>query len=203
MKIIGITGGIGCGKSSVLDFIKVNYSSYIVETDRLAHSLQQKGSACYNMIVAAFNEEILDKDGIIDRKKLGSIVFNDENKRNILNSIVHPAVTEEIIGLIDRYSKSADIFIIEAALLLESGIDKLCDEVWYIYTNEEKRRNRLIESRGYSDEKITAIMQTQLSEEIFFKSCSVVIDNNMSLENTFKQIREELSWLDNMYCLNS
>lgn len=200
MVIIGITGGVGCGKSAVLEFIEREYNSFIVDTDKLAHSLQCRGKSCYKKIVSYFGPDILDKDGIIDRKKLGSIVFNDKEKRQILNGIVHPAVTEELRKLISEKKDSVQVFIIEAALLLEANLDALCDEIWYIYADEEIRRERLKSSRGYSDEKITDMMKSQLSQTAFFAACDRVIDNNNDLEQTFKQIREELAWLDNMHC---
>ena len=135
MTVIGITGGVGCGKSAVLQFLKEEYKAVIVETDKLAHELEQKGNLCYNEIVSYFGREILDKDGIIDRKKLGTIVFSDSHKLEVLNSIVHPAVVDAIRQIIvDNKDKPGYLFV-ESALLFESHIDRLvppCGKQLYV-----------------------------------------------------------------------
>lgn len=192
MKVIGITGGVGCGKSAVLGYLENNYDCYIVETDKLAHKLQEKGNRCYDELVSCFGREILDKDGIIDRNKLGKIVFSDNEKRELINNIVHPGVTEELKKLSADLKDKEGLFVIESALLFEAGIDKICHKTMYIYTNQQLRRERLKKSRGYTDEKITDIINSQQSERFFLENCDCIIDNNDSLEHTFKQIREEL-----------
>lgn len=193
MTVIGITGGVGCGKSAVLQFLKEEYKAVIVETDKLAHELEQKGNLCYNEIVSYFGREILDKDGIIDRKKLGTIVFNDSHKLEVLNSIVHPAVVDAIRQIIvDNKDKPGYLFV-ESALLFESHIDRLCDKTWYVYTTETVRRQRLKERRGYSDEKISDMMKSQCREDEFKNLCDCIIDNNDDLCKTYAQIREELA----------
>ena len=132
MKTIGITGGIGCGKSAVLAMIENNYNARIVEADRVGHEVMEKGGEAYNKIVDYFTEDILDTDRNIDRKKLASIVFNNKEKLEKLNSFVHPAVKHEIIRRKEQAQKdNIDFFIIEAALLIEAGYRDICGI--YIY----------------------------------------------------------------------
>lgn len=194
MKIIGITGGIGAGKSSVLNYIQKNYNARIILADQVAHMLEEPGMPCYFKIVETFGSGILNPDMTINRQHLASIVFEDENKRIKLNAIVHPEVKEYIVEEITKERKNGiiDFFIIEAALLLEARYDLICDEVWYIYANEDNRRERLKVSRGYSDDKIDYIMKSQLTEAKFREKCDIVIDNNQEEYDTQVQIDKAL-----------
>lgn len=189
MKIIGITGGVGSGKSRVLSYMQKKYDAVICQADHVAWKLQEPGQKCYAQIVSFFGENILNVDGTINRGKLGRIVFADKDKLIVLNQIMHPAVKEYIIDWIkSEQTNETTYFIIEAALLLEEKYNQICDEMWYIYCHESIRRERLRSNRGYTDEKIDAIMASQLSEEIFQKKCHVVIDNSGDFEDTYYQI---------------
>ena len=193
MKIIGITGGVGSGKSRVLSYMKTKYNAVICQADHVAWKLQEPGQKCYAQIVAYFGENILDEDGTINRGKLGQIVFANKEKLYKLNQIMHPAVKEYIVEWIQRErNDETAYFIIEAALLLEDDYSQICDEMWYIYSNESIRRDRLKSSRGYTDEKIDAIMASQLSEQIFRKECQIVIDNSGVFEDTCFQIEKAM-----------
>lgn len=194
MKIVGITGGVGSGKSRVLSFIEEAYKAVICQADHVAWKLQEPGEKSYCEIVAHFGLEILNDDKTINRKKLGQIVFGDEKELLILNQITHPAVKEYIKEQIEcEKEKGTTLFVLEAALLLEDHYDEICDELWYIYTCEEIRRKRLKESRQYSDEKINAIMASQLSEEYFREHCQIVIDNSGNFEDTCIQIKKAMN----------
>ena len=191
MKIIGITGGVGSGKSRVLSYLEQQFNAVVCQADHVAWELQEPGKRCYLQIVEHFGREILQENETINRKKLGQIVFGNQEELLVLNSIMHPAVKEEIKNRICNASeKGCKYFFIEAALLLEDGYKQICDEMWYIYTDEITRRLRLKESRQYTDKKIDAIMATQLSEEIFRKECQVVIDNSGDFEDTCYQIEK-------------
>ena len=193
MKIIGITGGVGSGKSRVLSYMETKYRAVICQADHVAWKLQEPGQKCYAQIVACFGENILDEDGTINRGKLGRIVFADKDKLCQLNKIMHPAVKDYIVEWIQRARNSeTTYFIIEAALLLEEDYNLICDEMWYIYCDENIRRERLRSSRGYTDEKIDAIMASQLSEHIFRKECQVMIDNSGDFEDTCCQIEKAM-----------
>lgn len=191
MKIIGITGGVGSGKSRVLSYMEEAYNAVVCQADHVAWELQEPEQKCYAQIVKHFGKDILNDDGTINRKKLGQIVFNDNEQLLVLNGIMHPAVKETIVQMIQsEQEKGTDYFVLEAALLLEDGYSQICDELWYIYTDEDTRRLRLKESREYSDEKINAIMASQLSEEVFRKECQILIDNSGDFKDTCYQIEK-------------
>lgn len=191
MKIIGITGGIGSGKSCVLTMMEEMYDTVICQTDAVAHRLQKKDEECYRKIVEEFGRGILADDEEIDRKKLGEIVFRDADKLQKLNEIVHPAVKMQVKTEIEEArKKNCKIFLIESALLMEDRYEEICDELWYIYANETVRRERLKTSRLMNDEKIDLVMKSQASEESFRKYCHRVIDNSGTIENTKKQIEQ-------------
>ena len=143
--VIGLTGGVGAGKSTVLGYLADHYGARVIEADRVAHLLQQPGGDCYDAIVNCFGREILFPDGKINREILGRIVYTDQEQLKVLNGIVHPAVKTYIIEAIAQEQKKADVpFVtIEAALLLEDGYDRICDEIWYIYADEAARTKRL------------------------------------------------------------
>ena len=195
MRFIGITGGVGAGKSEILSYLGKKNGVRVMLADEIAHELMEAGSDCYKSLRQTFNDEdIWNSDGSFNREKLAKVIFSDKIKRDIMNSIVHPAVKEYVIRQ-QEYEKERgelSLLVLEAALLIEEHYDKICDELWYIYTSEENRRDRLKASRGYSDEKIDNILKSQLSEEEYRKYCAVVIDNNGSVEAAFEQIDKAL-----------
>ncbi len=191
MLFIGITGGVGAGKSAILSYMKEHYRCRVMLADEIAHELMQPGSACYDRLRVLFEkEDVCQPDGQFDRIKLAAVLFSDDGKRAALNGIVHPAVRAYVIEQYEAEKERGelDFLVLEAALLIEEKYDAICDELWYIYTSEENRRERLRRSRGYSDEKIDGIFASQLSEEIFRAHCAEVIDNNDSPEAAFRQI---------------
>ena len=195
MKFIGITGGVGAGKSAILEYIAANYNAKVMLADEIAHDLMMPGTKCYDTIKAEFAEEqIFLADGNIDRPRMAQVIFNDAGKRERMNGIVHPAVKDYILEIYREEQEKGELeyLILEAALLIEEHYDEICDELWYIYTSEENRRQRLKENRGYSDEKIDTIFKSQLTEEVYRKYCKVVIDNNHEPEAAFLQIRQRL-----------
>lgn len=203
--VIGITGGIGCGKSTVLNILKENFNAHIIDADKVAHRLMEPLNPAYNNVKAAFGDMIIGSDGFIDRKKLGQIVFNDKEKLKRLNSIVHPMVKEAIKeeirvisenGLDKQEAAGFDekmLIAVEAALFIEAGYMDICDELWYIYTGNESRIERLIKSRGYTREKAESIIASQLSDSEFRRHCHIVIDNSGSEAKTRAQIAATLN----------
>ncbi len=195
MKFIGITGGVGAGKSAILEYIAANYNAKVMLADEIAHDLMMPGTKCYDTIKAEFaGEQIFLADGNIDRPRMAQVIFNDAGKRERMNGIVHPAVKDYILEIYREEQEKGELeyLILEAALLIEEHYDEICDELWYIYTSEENRRQRLKENRGYSGEKIDTIFKSQLTEEVYRKYCKVVIDNNHEPEAAFLQIRQQL-----------
>ena len=193
MKIIGITGGVGSGKSRVLSYMEVKYNALICQADHVAWKLQETGQKCHAEIIDCFGKEILNEDKTINRSKLGQIVFADNEKLLQLNQIMHPAVKEYIVEFIQKEEKNGTTyFILEAALLLEEHYNLICDELWYIYCDERVRRERLKANRNYTDEKIDSIMASQLPEEVFRKECQILIDNSGDFEDTCYQIDQAM-----------
>ena len=152
--------------------------------------LMVPGAKSYDAIVQAFGNEILNEDQTINRPILGEIVFRDETKLSLLNSITHKNVDEEILSRIDQFEKEEpeSLLVIESALLVGAGYEKRFDQLWYIYTREEVRYERLKASRGYSDEKIKQMIEKQQKEEEFKSMASNIIDNSGDLEDTKAQI---------------
>lgn len=194
MRTIGITGGVGAGKSELLAYIEKNYNSRILLADTVGHLVKEPGQPCYEKLVALLGKEILSPDGQIDRKAMAERIFADPELLEQVNGMIHPAVETYILEQIhlEQMRGTLDFFFIEAALLIECGYEDKVDELWYIYADREVRARRLKAARGYSDEKIQEIMDSQLSEEEFRRHCQVVIDNSGSLQDAYRQIDEIL-----------
>ena len=191
MKIIGITGGVGAGKTQVLSYIETHYRCRIIRADEAAHFLYEPGQECYQKLVGFLGQQILNKDNTIDKTKMAGIIFRDQKLLEGVNGIVHPAVKQYIIEQIayEREKGEADYFFIEAALLIEEHYDQIVDELWYIHSDVAVREQRLAKSRHYSAQKTADIMRGQLSEAEFRKHCKVVISNNGDLDETYEQIK--------------
>ena len=194
MKIIGITGGVGAGKSTVLSFLDTLPGVRTVQADRAGHLVMEPGTEAYDKIREHFGERVTGADGRIDRQLMGSFVFSDKKELNWLNGVIHPAVKAFIRREICLEEKKGEcrFFFIEAALLIEDHYDEICDEFWYIYTEERLRRERLRQSRGYSDEKMDAILSSQKPDSVFRKYCQEVVDNGSDEEKTLLQVRRLL-----------
>lgn len=190
MKTIGITGGVGAGKSAIIDYIAENYNCRIIKADNLAHELEMPGNICYIQLIELLGEDILANDNTIDKAKMAAKIFADKTLLDKVNGIVHPAVKDYIINAIseERANNKIDYFFLEAALLIEEGYDAILDELWYIRADESIRRQRLKASRGYTDAKIDSILASQKSDDEFISKCKVVIDNSAYLENSYRQI---------------
>ena len=189
MKVIGITGGVGAGKTQILEYLNNKYGATICQADAVGKKLQKKGTECFDAIVAHFGTEILDAKGELDREKLADIVFSDKVELSVLNSIVHPAVKEEIYKKIAKEErKNTNLFILESAILIEDHYEELCDELWYIYVEDSIRKKRLIYARGYDSKKVDDIIAAQLPKSMFMKHCDRVIDNSNTFEETKIQL---------------
>ena len=190
MKVIGITGGIGSGKSALLSYIEENYNCKVILADLVAHQAMQPTGLCYVPLIELLSAEILDEDQNINHSKMALKIFQNPELRVKVNSIVHPAVKKMIISIMneEKARNAIDFLFIEAALLIEDGYLNIVDEMWYVYAEESIRRKRLKEARNYLEEKIDSIIATQLTESDFRKHCEVVIDNSGSLSAACEQI---------------
>ena len=194
MKVYGITGGAGTGKSEVIKMLQQNFGGCVIMSDEVARELMQKGNISYQLIVEYFGRDILMDDGEIDRKRLADHVFNNKEALEKLNSMTHPYVKDEIRKLIAEAEASGEcrFVALESAILLECGYEVICDEFWYVYTKPEIRRQRMKETRNYSDEKVDSVMRNQQPDEVFFEQCSFVIKNNTTLSDVYAQLKEKL-----------
>ncbi len=194
MKVYGITGGAGTGKSEVIKMLQQNFGGCVIMSDEVARELMQKGNISYQLIVEYFGRDILMDDGEIDRKRLADHVFNNKEALEKLNSMTHPYVKDEIRKLIAEAEASGEcrFVALESAILLECGYEDICDEFWYVYTKPEIRRQRMKETRNYSDEKVDSVMRNQQPDEVFFEQCSFVIKNNTTLSDVYAQLKEKL-----------
>ena len=186
MVFIGITGGVGSGKTAILQHLKKDPGIFVAEADRIAESLLTPGNPVFDKVVSILGKEVLKSDGTIDRPKMAEIIFNDREKLSWINDCIHPAVKEYVLKEKEGFASKGRyrIYFLEAALLIECGYDKICDELWYIYADPLVRKRRLKENRGYSDGKTDQIMKSQLDDREYREKCSLIIDNSGSLEDT-------------------
>ena len=188
MITIGITGGVGSGKSSVLDYIKNHYSAYVILADEVGHQLMEPGGATYDRLIEVYGNGILMEDGTIDKKKLAEIAFKNSASIQKINGLTHPLIEMEKIEKSGKY----EFLFLETAILEESGMSDECDWVWYIHAPDEVRIERLMASRGYSRQRCKAIMKQQMEEEKFYKIADYVIENGGDFEETKAQIHRLL-----------
>lgn len=184
--VIGLMGGVGSGKSTILNYLQEKYDAYIIQTDIVAKEIMEPGSQAFDEIKKEFPTVIID--GVIDSQKLAQIVFNDKVALNKLNSITHPATIKETINRIKE--SDSEYIIVESALLIGTGIEEYCDELWFVFCNKETRIQRLMSSRGYSREKAESIIINQMSDEEFKKYSDVIIDNSGTEKTTYEQIEK-------------
>ena len=189
MRTIGLTGGVGAGKSLIINYLKDKYGAKVILADEVAHKLEEPSQPCYNRLVEVFGSGILDSQGYIDKKAFAKLIFSDNKNLEKVNGIIHPAVKAYILDEIEA-SKTAGVklFFLEAALLIEEGYGDILDDIWYIYASEETRRERLKSNRGYDDLKIDSIFAGQLSDKQFREACKIIIDNDQDFSFTSKYI---------------
>ncbi len=185
MKIISITGGVGSGKSEVLRVLEDEFGAQIIKADEVAHQLMEPGKKGYNRVVEALGNSFLNKDGSIDRKKLAALIFQNKDAVDKMNAIIHPMAWDEIFYEINHSDK--EIIVVEAALY-DDEHNGMFDEIWYVYTSIENRIKRLMESRGYSEEKCLGIMANQASEDDYRSFATRVLDNNGNVEDIKNQV---------------
>ena len=189
-RVIGITGGVGSGKSTALMLLKEKYDAYICMADELGHRAMDQGTGAYIQIVKQFGPDILACNGEINRNALADIVYHDEGRLHCLKRIIHPYVKREIRKQMERCP--ARLFVLETAILFETGCDRLCDEVWGVIAGDEIRIARLMESRGYSREKAESIMRQQMGSGELAERCDVVLVNDGDRQELLDQLENVL-----------
>lgn len=193
--IVGITGGVGTGKSTILQILKDEYNAAVIMADDVAKELMEPGQPSYRAVVEYFGTEILsgEEGSPIDRVKLAGIVFSDPDKLSALNLLAHPLVRIRILELIDVYNRqNYDLIIVESAILIQAHYLDLIDELWVVYADYDTRVERLISSRGYTVEKIDNIISNQLSDDEMKRYASFLIDNTGTIDDVRRQLSDYL-----------
>lgn len=214
---IGITGGAGSGKSTVVEWLKTLVPTEFLHCDVIAHELMEPGGASYEVLLREFGDGILQDIEVplggaypgerqIVKEKLSRLAMATPESRARLNALTHPLVRRETERRLAELQKSGfhGVAVIEAALLLEAGFSDLCDEVWYVYAPVPDRIRRMKENRGYSEEKIRNILAGQLSEEEFQARTDFMIDNSDAeggrlVWETKRQIKERLESMADLW----
>src|SRR3954454_8791523 len=184
--IIGLTGNIACGKSQVANILR-ELGAELIDADRVAHELLEPGTPEYGRIVERFGRDILLPDGVIDRRKLGGVVFADPAALRDLEQILHPGVRPRIRA---RFAAAqASVVVVEAIKLLEVGLYLETDAVWVVTADRETQIERLMESRGLSRAEAELRVDSQPLQEDKTRRADVVIENDGDLERTRAQVR--------------
>jgi len=193
MKVIGLTGGIGSGKSTVSGFLK-ELGAVVIDADRVGHEVFKPDTEAWREVVAAFGRGILTPDGDVDRRKLGKIVFDNYEALARLNQIVHPRIRAQVKAQIEEYRRQGvGVVMLEAPVLLEAGRPSLVDEVdevWVTVAPESTVLKRLKKKLGLSESESLARIRSQLPPEEKIKRADVVIDTDCSLDELKSRVKE-------------
>ncbi|MGG3800132.1 dephospho-CoA kinase [Metabacillus fastidiosus] len=195
--IIGLTGGIASGKSTVSNMFKEKNIT-VVDADQIARDVVEIGEPAYKEIVQHFGKEILNNDETINRAKLGSIIFQSEEERKILNNIVHPEVRKEMMSQTEIAKENKEeIVVLDIPLLYESNLTHLVHKTLLVYVDENVQVKRLMERNNYTYEEAKMRMEAQLSLEDKLKLADHVINNNGTIGETEEQLNKLINeWLD-------
>lgn len=185
--VIGLTGNIATGKSIVRRMLE-ELGASTVDADSLVHLLQRKGSPVHQKIAETFGTFVLDKQGNINRRRLGSIAFSSSEAMQMLESITHPAVRKQIDRVIRKAPK--DVVVIEAIKLLEGGLAEKCDAIWVVDADRETRLRRLMKKRNLSRQEAELRVDAQASQQEKLGRADVVIENNGKLVQTWNQVQQ-------------
>ncbi|EKX32840.1 hypothetical protein GUITHDRAFT_81948, partial [Guillardia theta CCMP2712] len=188
--IVGLTGGIASGKSTISGMLKEE-GCEIVDCDKLGHRAYLKGSETFKRVVEAFGSQVVDpSSGEIDRRSLASIVFGDAEQMKVLNGIVWPAIrelaVEEMKGMRER---GVELCVMEAAVLLEACWDDFVDEVWTVIVPEEKSKERLMKRNNISEEDAKKRISAQMTNQDRMKRSDIIISNEWDTEQTNQQVK--------------
>ncbi|WP_249870898.1 dephospho-CoA kinase [Oceanobacillus saliphilus] len=189
---IGLTGSIGSGKSTV-SLMFDDFNIPVVDADKIAREVVEPGENAYEQVVETFGKSILRKDGTLDRPALGAIIFADESKRKLINSIVHPAIRKKMLYLRDKHLKSgAKCVVLDIPLLFESGLTDYVDRTIVVYVDEAVQLNRLMSRDNYTEDEATQRIQSQMSMKEKVKLADAVIDNNGTKADSYEQVEKLL-----------
>lgn len=183
--IVGITGGIACGKSNVSSYIR-RLGFCLIDADEISHTFTEKGEKLLQTLSRYFGKEILNEDGSLKRSTLSRIVFQDEKKREQLNALMHPIIFSEIEKQIALYA--GDLVFLDIPLLFETGYDKNCREVWCVYADEEEQLRRLMRRDDIDIAHAKSIIASQMPSQEKIRLSDAAISTNGSYEETYRQV---------------
>ncbi|MBM7582192.1 dephospho-CoA kinase [Caldicoprobacter guelmensis] len=191
MKIIGLTGGIACGKSTVSKIL-AELGAAVIDADMIAREVMRKGTPVWQEVKETFGDEYLQPDGEIDRKKLGELVFSNPEALKKLNSITHPAIQKRVLSEIERLKLMScyKAVVVDAALLIEAGWYDMVDEVWLVVADREAQIERLMKRSGLTRQQALNRINSQMAQEIKMRYADKIIDNSDGLEYTRKQVEQ-------------
>lgn len=191
MRVIGLTGGVASGKSTVSRILK-SLGAEIIDVDIIGRDVVTKGSPCLEEIIRHFGRGILLEDGSLDRKKLGSIVFKDRNELQYLNGIMHPVMIDRVKLLLEEMKRQQkmDKVVVDAAILIEMGLHRLVDEVWVVSIPRELQVERLMKRDGISRARAEAMVGAQMSAEQKRQYADIIIENTGSVEELEKRVKK-------------
>lgn len=193
MRVIGLTGGIGSGKSTVARLLEEK-GAVLLDADRIGHEIYLPGKPAYDDIVEAFGPEVVADDGTIDRKKLGPIVFSDPDKLARLNQITHPRIADAVKERLAELDKQGvDVAVIEAAILFEAGWEVLADEVWVTVVDPETAAQRAAERSGLEPQQVLERIKSQMSNEERIERSDIAISTEGEISDTARRTEQE--WL--------
>lgn len=190
-KILGLTGGIACGKSTISAYLK-EFGLPVIDADECSRAVVEKGSIGLEKLTEIFGSKILENDGMLNRKALGQIVFSDSEQLSLLNSVMEPLIREEISRRLNQ-ENNADLVVLDAPLLIEQHYDKICDFIMTIDVSKKIQLERLIERDNLSEDEAKSRIESQLSSRERNGFADVVIDSSGTVEQTRKQV---IKWLE-------
>jgi len=191
MKVIGLTGGIACGKSTVAAML-ADLGAAVIDADVIAREITKKGMPVWHRIKETFGDEYLLPDGELDRKKLGELVFANAEALKKLNAITHPVIQQQVLAKIDRLKSmgSYKAIVVDAALLIEAGWHHMVDEVWLVVTDRETQIERLMKRNGLTRQQALNRINSQMDQDIKRRYADRIIDNSRDMEYTRKQVEQ-------------
>ena len=189
MKLIGLTGGVGTGKSTVAEMLR-ELGATVIDADAAAHAVYAPGTAGFDAVVAEFGPDFVH-EGAIDRQRLGALVFNDADARGRLNAIVHPLVRDWMAArTVEAAERGDEIVIQDVPLLYENELERLFSSVLLVYASEDTQLERLVRSRGVPPDRARAMIAAQMPIEEKRRRAHHVVDNSGTLEQTRAQVEE-------------
>ena len=186
-KVIGLTGGIASGKSTITDFLR-RQGYPVIDADAVVHELQAKGGKLYQVLVAEFGNSILTAEGDLDRKKLGQAVFENAELRAHLSLLQDKIIREELLARRDALKQTEDVIFMDIPLLYEADYSGEVDEVWLVYVDKAQQLERLMKRNGFSVQDAENRLNAQLSLKEKRAKAQVLIDNNGVVEETLARV---------------